>query len=396
MFERAIKIKLENVVKDYPVVTITGPRQSGKTTLVKETYPNKSYYNLESPDLLELILSDPREFFNNIDLKRGVILDEIQRAPELLSYIQVIVDENRIPGAFILTGSHQILLLEAVSQSLAGRCALLELLPLSINELKHAGFNLKTNEYLLNGLFPAIYKHNLDPVDTSRNYMKTYVERDVRQIINIKDLHSFQKFVKLCAGRVGSTVNLESLSSDVGVSQNTIKNWLSLMEASYILFQLQPYFENLGKRLMKAPKIYFLDVGLASYLLGIKSIEQVSHDRLKGALFENLVITEILKYKYNRGEDSGIYFFRDSNHNEVDIIITAHDKLIPVEIKSTSTFNSSLLKGIKYFKRSAKDRYSVGFLIYAGEMEYKIDNIYIINYKRLHKMMRIIKELINI
>lgn len=395
MFERSIKIKLENLVKDYPVVTITGPRQSGKTTLVKETYPNKSYYNLESPDLLELILSDPREFFNNIDLKRGVILDEIQRAPELLSYIQVIVDENRIPGAFLLTGSHQVLLLEAVSQSLAGRCALLELLPLSINELKHAGFNLKTNEYLLNGLFPAIYKHNLDPIDTSRNYMKTYVERDVRQIINIKDLHSFQKFVKLCAGRVGSTVNLESLSSDVGVSQNTIKNWLSLMESSYILFQLQPYFENLGKRLMKAPKIYFLDVGLASYLLGINSTMQISHDRLKGALFENLVITEILKYKYNRGEDSGIYFFRDSNHNEVDIIMTSHDKLIPIEIKSTSTFHNSLLKGIKYFQKSAKSRYSVGFLIYAGEMESKIDNIYIMNYKNLHKMMHIIKESID-
>lgn len=395
MFERSIKIKLENLVKDYPVVTITGPRQSGKTTLVKDTYPNKSYYNLESPDLLELILSDPREFFNNIDLKRGVILDEIQRAPELLSYIQVIVDENRIPGAFLLTGSHQVLLLEAVSQSLAGRCALLELLPLSINELKHAGFNLKTNEYLLNGLFPAIYKHNLDPIDTSRNYMKTYVERDVRQIINIKDLHSFQKFVKLCAGRVGSTVNLESLSSDVGVSQNTIKNWLSLMESSYILFQLQPYFENLGKRLMKAPKIYFLDVGLASYLLGINSTMQISHDRLKGALFENLVITEILKYKYNRGEDSGIYFFRDSNHNEVDIIMTSHDKLIPIEIKSTSTFHNSLLKGIKYFQKSAKSRYSVGFLIYAGEMESKIDNIYIMNYKNLHKMMHIIKESID-
>ncbi len=390
MFERSIKLELENLMSQYPVVTITGPRQSGKTTLVRDAYPNRPYYNLENPDTLEFILSDPREFFNNLDLRKGVILDEIQRAPELLSYIQVIVDENRVVGSFILTGSHQLLLSEAVSQSLAGRTALLELLPLSINELKHAKISLTTNEYLLNGSFPSIYQHKLDPVTTSRNYIKTYIERDVRQIINIKDLQSFKKFVKLCAGRVGSTINRDSLSCDVGVSQNTIKHWLSLLEASYIIFELQPYFENLGKRVIKAPKLYFLDVGLVSYFLGIRSIEQVSHDRLRGALFENLIVTEILKYKYNRGEDAGIYFFRDSNQNEVDVIMEVHDKLIPIEIKSTSTFHSSLLKNIKYFQKVAGEKSPIGFLIYTGEIEQKIGNIHVVNYKNLHKMMALI------
>ena len=392
MFSRLIQLELEHLMQKYAVVTILGPRQSGKTTIVKMTYPGKDYFNLENPDVRGFIAEDPKSFLFNLDLKKGVILDEIQRLPELLSYIQVIVDENRIPGSFILTGSHQLHLNQVISQSLAGRTALLELLPLSINELKDNNLSYTIDEYLVNGFFPAIYQHNLNATTNSRNYIKTYVERDVRQIVNIKDLHSFQRFVKLCAGRVGSTINRESLSNEVGVSQNTIKNWLSILEASYLTFQLQPYFENFGKRIIKAPKLYFLDVGLISYLLGIESPKQMNYDKLRGNIFENLVILEILKHQYNQGKDANIYFFRDSHNVEVDIILQVHDKLIPIEIKSSSTFNSSFLKNIKYFQKLTKEKSPIGFLIYSGEQEQKVGNIEVINYKNIHKMMMLIAQ----
>jgi predicted AAA+ superfamily ATPase len=392
MFSRVIQAELEHLMQKYAVITILGPRQSGKTTIAKMAYPDKDYFNLENPDVREFIAEDPKAFLANLDLQKGVILDEIQRLPELLSYIQVIVDENRIIGSFILTGSHQLHLNQAISQSLAGRTALLELLPLSINELKDNDLKYTADEYLVNGFFPAIYQHNLNPTTNSRNYIKTYVERDVRQIVNIKDLHSFQRFIKLCAGRVGSTINRESLSNEVGVSQNTIKNWLSILEASYLTFQLQPYFENFGKRIIKAPKLYFLDIGLISYLLGIESPKQMNYNKLRGNIFENLVILEILKYQYNQGKDANIYFFRDNHNVEVDIILQVHDKLIPVEIKSSSTFNSSFLKNIKYFQKLTKEKSPIGFLIYSGEQEQKVGNIQVINYKNIHKMMMLITQ----
>ncbi len=387
MYQRSIQATLEALLKQYAVVTVTGPRQSGKTTLVKTTYASRPYYNLENPDTRALIESDPKQFFADIDLQQGVILDEIQKSPELLSYIQVVVDEDRIPGSFILTGSHQLQMTEAISQSLAGRTAILELLPLSINEIEQESDSWATNEYLIKGFFPAVYQYNLDPTTNARNYIKTYVERDVRQLINVKDLHSFQRFVKLCAGRIGSTINRESLGNDVGVSQNTIKSWLSILEASYLTYQLQPYFENFGKRIIKSSKLYFLDVGLVSYLLDIKSIKQVEHDKLRGGLFENMVITEILKYQYNRGIDANIYFYRDSHNNEVDIVIQVGDKLVPIEIKSTSTFNTALLKNVRYFQKIVGDRAPLGYLIYAGEHEQKVKNIMITNFRNIHKVM---------
>ena len=391
MFQRSIQATFDHLMTQYAVVTVTGPRQSGKTTLVKAAYPNRPYYNLENPDTQAFIEEDPKQFFSSIDLQQGVILDEIQKSPKLLSYIQVLVDENRVPGTFVLTGSHQLQMAEAISQSLAGRTALLELLPLSINELTHNAITHTPNEYLLNGFFPAIYQHHLDPTTHSRNYVKTYLERDVRQIINVKDLHSFQRFIKLCAGRVGSIINRESLGNEVGVSQNTIKSWLSILEASYLTFELQPYFENFGKRVIKASKLYFLDVGLVSYCLNIKSDDQMSHDKLRGHLFENMIVTEILKYRYNRGEDADIYFFRDNHQNEVDIILQVHDRLIPIEIKSTSTFHPSLLKNIHYFQKLVGDRAPIGFLVYAGEHEQMINNIQVINFKNIHKLMHAIQ-----
>lgn len=386
MFNRFIDLVFKRQMQAYPVVTLTGPRQSGKTTFVKTAYPDRPYYNLENPDTRTFIETDSRLFFNKLNLETGVIFDEIQRAPELLSYVQTYVDEKRIPGSFILTSSHQLQLSQAVSQSLAGRTALLELLPLSLDELKTQNIILTTDDYLFRGFFPAIYQHALEPNFYARNYIKTYLERDVRQITNIQDLHAFQHFITLCAGRIGSTINRESLSNEVGVSQSTIKNWLSLLEASYLTYELRPYHENFGKRATKSPKLYFLDVGLISYLLGIKTVIELSHEKLRGALFENMVIIEFLKYFSNRGEDANIYFFRDSHHNEIDIILKTHDQLIPIEIKSTATFHPALLKNLHYFQKLVGKRAPKGFLIYAGELEQRFGDIQILNYKNWQEM----------
>ncbi len=393
MFERTLQHAFDEALKQYPVVTLTGPRQSGKTTLVKQSYPERGYYNFENPDVREMVQSDPRQFINNVDLNKGVIFDEIQRYPQLLSYIQTTVDENRIPGAFILAGSHQLPLTQSITQSLAGRTALLELLPLSIAELSNNGVDAMANDYLFKGFFPSIYQHDLDPMMHSRNYIKTYVERDIRQLINIRDLQTFQQFIRLCAGRVGSTINRESLSNDIGMAQNTIKNWLSVLEASYLTFQLHPYFENLGKRLIKAPKLYFCDVGLLSYLLQIQSPDQMQHDKMRGALFENMVVLEILKYHYNNGKDIAIYFYRDSHRHEVDVLVKTRDYLIPIEIKSTSTFNTSLLRNITYFQKLVGKRAPFGYLVYTGEQEFQIGQTHIMNFKNIAKMMQQIEAM---
>ena len=272
IFDREISHEILNAAKTYPVVTLTGPRQSGKTTLVKRLFPEKAYVNLEAPDIREFAISDARGFLNQFP--HGGIFDEIQRVPQLLSYIQVIVDENKEYGKFILTGSHQLALHQAISQSLAGRTAILNLFPATISELRAIGINYSADEYLFNGFFPRIYADTLEPGKAYRNYYQTYIERDVRQIINIQDLSLFQKFIKLCAGRIGSILNKESLGNEVGVSQQTITQWLSILEASFIIFLLPPYFENFGKRVIKSSKLYFTDVGLASYILGIEQINQ--------------------------------------------------------------------------------------------------------------------------
>lgn len=382
MINRSIQTTLEDAMRQYPIVTIVGPRQSGKTTLVKTLYPGKPYYSLENPDVRAIIEADPRQFIQHIDLNKGVILDEVQKFPALLSYIQGVVDEKRVPGSFILTGSHQLQLSEAISQSLAGRTALLELLPLSLNELRQ--FDHATDDYLLRGFFPAIYQYDMDPIVYARNYIKTYVERDVRQLINVKDLQCFQRFLKLCVSRIASTINRESLGNDVGVSQNTIKQWINVLDTSYITFQLKPYFENFGKRSIKASKLYFTDVGLASYLLEIRSTDQMNLDKMRGNLFENMVILEIMKYQFNHGKDADIYFYRDSHQNEIDVILQHQGKLIPIEIKSTATFDASLLKNIHFFQKLVGNRAPLGYLIYNGDLEPRIGNVQVLNYKNTH------------
>ena len=266
MFQREIVTELQRLAEEYPVVTVIGPRQSGKTTLVRHVFPKKPYVNLENPDTRSLVETDPRGFLEQFP--HGAILDEIQRVPKLLSYIQTIVDESNEKGQFILTGSHQLELHQAITQSLAGRTALLTLLPMSLDELLKAGIDLSLDQALIMGGYPRIHKDALDPTKAYRNYFQTYVERDLRQLINVKDLSQFERFVRICAGRVGQIINLDEIGSEVGISSHTVKEWISMLEASFIVFRLQPYFENFGKRIIKSPKLYFTDVGLATYLLG--------------------------------------------------------------------------------------------------------------------------------
>ena len=378
LIHRDIELELLKMASSYPVVTIIGPRQSGKTTLVRNLFSNKPYITLENIDERKFAESDPRGFLAKYP--QGAIFDEIQRFPELLSYIQGIVDEKNINGMFILTGSHQLRLQESITQSLAGRTAMLKLLPLAISELVSNGINSSLDEYLLNGMYPRIFKENINPTKYYRDYVQTYVERDVRQIVNVKDLNMFQHFLKLCAGRIGQVFNSHSLSNELGITHNTVRDWISVLEASFLIFRLQPYYENFGKRLIKSPKLYFTDVGLASYLLDIISVEQVSRDPLRGNLVENLVILESMKYQQNLGREPRFYYYRDSNNNEVDMLYKTGHELIPIEIKSSRTFTPEFLKGLQHFKAIAQEKCSKGFLIYAGEQEQNIGFVSVLNY----------------
>lgn len=377
LIQRDIQKELESLMSSYPVVTITGPRQSGKTTLARTTFPDYGYCNLEKPEIRRLAEGDPNAFFDRF--RQPLIIDEIQRVPDLLSYIQVIVDDKKEKGAFLLTGSHQQSLNEAVSQSLAGRTALLRLLPLSINELVSAGIRSSRDELLLTGFMPGIYSNNLNPYKSNRNYFQTYVERDLRQLMQIKNLNNFENFVRMLAGRVGQVLNLHSISGDIGVSSTTLSEWLSVLEASFLIFRLYPYYENFGKRIIKSPKIYFTDVGLVCYLLGIENAGQVARDPLLGGIFENMVVMDLVKERLNRGLDPNFFYFRDNNQNEVDLVIKKHDKLVPVEIKAAMTYNENLLKGIKYFQRTT-DQDQKGYLIYSGDLEFKSGLADIVNF----------------
>jgi predicted AAA+ superfamily ATPase len=385
MFQRKIKDELRNLAKQYPVVTVIGPRQSGKTTLVRHEFPEKPYVNLESPDTRELALTDPRGFLEKFP--HGAILDEIQRAPLLLSYIQTLVDTSQEKGLFILTGSHQLELHQAITQSLAGRTALLRLLPMSLEELHQAGFSLTLDEALLMGGFPRIFQDKLEPTKAYRNYLETYLERDLRQLIHVKDLMQFQRFITLCAGRIGQLINLESIANDIGVSSPTLKQWLSILEASFIVIRLQPYFENFGKRVTKTPKLFFTDVGLATYLLGIEKLSQLERDPLRGNLFENLVLLELIKSRYNSGLDPHLYFYRDVNGKEIDFIFQRGHNLVPIEVKSSKTFNKDFLKNFKFFQELVGKRCDQGFLIYGGDQEQKIGEVTLLNYNHSNLLL---------
>lgn len=379
MIQRTIQVQLKKLAAMYPVVTITGPRQSGKTTLAKMTFPDYRYVSLENFDVRQMAEADPKGFLKSY--AAPVILDEIQRVPALLSYIQTIVDENKSSGQYILTGSHQPQLGQGVSQSLAGRTGILQLLPLSISELASADIVLSRDQYITQGFMPRLYGTSLDAKNLYRDYFSTYVEKDVRMMLNIKNLSAFETFVKLLAGRVGQLVNLSSLANDVGISAPTLKEWLSVLEASFIVFQLPCYFENFGKRLVKSKKLYFTEVGLAAWMLGIETPEQVARDPLFGGLFENMVVMEALKSRFNAGEMPNLYFLRDSQGLEADLLLRkSHNELIPIEIKGGMTWNKDFCRNLLKL-RKLSDKFVSGYVIYSGDLTPEIDGIKYLNFK---------------
>jgi predicted AAA+ superfamily ATPase len=378
MILREIAAELKRSATEYPVVTILGPRQSGKTTLARMTFPDKPWVSLEDPDVRMAAEADPRGFLGQFSV--GAILDEVQRLPQLLSYLQGIVDREGGRGRFILTGSHQPRLHEAVSQSLAGRTAVLTLWPFSLTELRHYMPALEPFDLVVRGCYPRVHEEKLDPRRFYNGYLQTYVERDVRGLIQLRDLSAFQKFLVLLAGRIGQVVNMASLANDVGVSAPTLRQWLSVLVASYLVIELPPWFENVGKRLIKSPKLYFTDVGLAAFLLGIHTPEQASRDPLRGNLYENLLILDVLKRLSNAGRRPELYFYRDTHGNEVDLLIREGRRLTPVEIKSSSTFSVDFLKGIRRFKAAVGEAsVAEGFVLFNGEQDHWVQGVRVIN-----------------
>ncbi len=356
---------MQSLLGAYPVVTLTGPRQSGKTTLCRQAAAQLPYANLEASDVREFATRDPRGFLAQFE--HGVVLDEVQRAPDLLSYVQVIVDEKRRNGMFLLTGSHQLLLDEGVTQSLAGRTALLTLLPLSIAEVHAFGRTPGTNELLHTGFYPRIYDQGSEPTRALGDYVETYVERDVRQITQVRDLTTFRRFLGLCAGRVGQLLNLSSLANDTGISHTTAREWISVLEASYVLFRLPPFFTNVGKRLMKSPKLYFHDVGIASYLCGIEHPGQLATHPLRGAFFENLVVVEALKHRTNTTRRSNLFFYRDSSGFEIDLLAVGGDGIVAIEIKAGATLTARFFEGLRKFAELVPEPVRARVLVYDGE-----------------------------
>jgi len=391
MIKRALAPKIRQTAKQFPIVTLTGPRQSGKTTLVQATFKQYEYISLELPDQRDFALEDPRGFLEQI--QSPVILDEIQRAPELFSYIQVLVDQHRDwTGRFILTGSQNFLLLQSISQSLAGRCAVLHLLPFSLAELQgRKPISLETMgkgipmapktpdrnlmETLFTGFYPRIHDKGIAPRDWLANYYLTYLERDVRSVLNVGDIEAFGRFIRLCAGRCGQLLNLSELASDCGISHTTARRWISVLEASFIITLLRPHYKNYGKRLIKSPKLYFLDTGLLCYLLQIRYPQELFHRAERGAIFESFVISELYKNFLNQGEQPSLYFWRDASGHEVDIIIDLGDKLIPVEVKSGQTVAGDFFDNLNYWRKISGNEPAPAALIYGGNQAFKRSSV---------------------
>jgi len=366
LIKRSAEGTLARLHRGFPVVGITGPRQAGKTTLAKMAFPDKPYQTLEDPDQLDYAQSDPRGFL--AQFPDGAILDEVQRCPELFSYLQGIVDQHQVMGEFVLTGSQQFGFREKISQSLAGRIGLLHLLPLSSRELRLHNLAVESSLdiEMFKGFYPPIHDRAVEVGDWYSSYIQTYVERDVQQVLRVKNLNQFRLLLRLCAGRVGSIMNCSSIGNDAGLSHNTVKEWLSVLEASYITFRLPPHYRNFSKRLIKSPKIYFWDTGLLCWLLGIRSAEQLEAHALRGAIFENYVIAELSKYDYANGETPPFYYWRDQSGLEVDLLIERAGKLMPVEIKSGQTITTDFFKGLSRWLDLAGDDAGNPTLIYGG------------------------------
>ncbi|MBF0484353.1 MAG: ATP-binding protein [Candidatus Omnitrophica bacterium] len=381
MIKRTLSLKLSSTAKKFPAIALTGPRQSGKTTLVRETFPKKPYVLLEDPDTREFAEKDPRGFLDQYP--HGAILDEVQRVPAIFSYLQGILDNAKIPGLFILTGSHNFLLMEQITQSLAGRVALLSLLPLSWKELSdsHHAFT-SFEEHLFHGGYPRIYADHLNPKDLYANYVRTYIDRDIRLLKNVHNLSTFQTFLKLCANRVGQLLNLSSLADECGITHNTAKSWISVLESSYIIFLLRPHYNNLNKRLIKTPKIYFYDTGLASYLMGIKNKDTLTQHPLKGNLFECFIISEIVKSRFNQGDDPGVWFWQDKLGREIDCIMEKETSVIPIEIKSGKTISEDYFKNITYWCKLSKYPPEKAKIVYGGDTSQNRSTAHVLGWKK--------------
>ncbi|MFH1643709.1 MAG: ATP-binding protein [bacterium] len=394
MFKR----DLDSILIDYkqfPVIAILGPRQSGKTTLAKHTFKNYVYTSFEDPETRELAQNDPHKFFSIHENKHGIIIDEFQNVPKILSYIQLEVDEKKRTGYFILTGSQNFLMNQAITQSLAGRVGILTLLPLSINELESNKLikNQIADSTIFNGGYPRLYDKNISPEKLYPSYIQSYVERDVRQLTNVGDLRSFQRFMQLCAGRIGQLLNLSELASVCGISVSTAQRWISILEASYILFLLSPYFKNFNKRITKSPKIYFYDTGLACSLLGIESPEFLSLHPLYGNIFESFIVADIYKQYFNIGKRPPVYFWRDLNGRlEVDCIIEQHNNLFPIEIKSGQTIASDYFSNIIQWNEISNTNSDNNFVIYGGELNQKRSNGNIISWKNAGTIIEVLKK----
>jgi hypothetical protein len=364
MIPREAETTLRHLAEGYPVLAITGPRQSGKTTLARAVFASHAYVSLENPEQREFAQTDPRGFLAS--RAEGVVIDEAQRSPELFAWLQGVVDEEPRPGRFVLTGSSQFGLLSGISQSLAGRVALLNLLPFTSTELSGAGLLAASlDEVLFTGSYPPIFDRRLEPGGWYGNYVQTYLERDVRQLINVRDLTQFQRFLRLCAGRTGQLLNLSALGDETGVSHNTVRDWISVLEASFVVHRLPPYHRNFNKRLVKTPKLYFLDSGLAAWLLGIESPAQLATHPLRGALFETWVVAELLKKRLNSGRPSNLSFWRDRSGHEVDVVLEAGGEPVPLEIKSGATITRDALRGLEQW-RQISGRAGHACLVYGG------------------------------
>ena len=384
MLKRIMESAFKTSLSEYPVVTVFGPRQSGKTTLVKACCPEFDYVNLEDKESRELAATDYKAFFSRH--KAPLVIDEIQRLPELVSGVQTLVDQNRdLVGQFVLTGSQQSELAAAVDESLAGRTAVLDLMPLSIPELGERAQKASTDELLLRGFMPELWTKRMNPTAYYRNYFRTYVERDVRRIVNIKDLIRFERFITLLAGRVGQVVNFSALANETGVSAMTISSWLSVLESSFLVYRLKPHFPNVSKRVIKSPKVYFSEPGLVAYLLGIETPEQMSRDPLRGQLFENMVVMEAYKRFSNEGRDTRLSFLRTEKGFEIDLLISSGSRVRPIEVKSSMTFNKSLVKNLVTYVTECRESMSP-LLVYDGDEinafgDCKID---VVNFRNMH------------
>ena len=380
-----IRRDLENILKSYkkfPVIAIMGPRQSGKTTLAREVFSNYQYVNAEALNQREFIQKDPKKFLRLYEDAPGLIIDEFQNVPDLLSYLQVEVDEKNRPGFFVLTGSSNFLMNQSISQSLAGRVGILTLLPFSLNELRSNGLLGSSDETILKGFYPRVYVNDFSPEEFYPSYIHTYVEKDVRQIVNIENLLTFQKFLELCAGRVGQVLNISDLSNSCGISSSTVERWLSVLQASYIIFLLQPYHNNFSKRVIQKPKIYFYDTGIVCSLLGIESIKEIIRTPFKGHLFENMIIADLMKQFYNQGKRSHLYFWRDTNGRiEVDALIKKASEFFALEIKANETPSGHFLDGLKKWSEISKMSLDNNYVIYDGDEEQPRSNGTILGWK---------------